>query len=674
MQKAIPDKVEPIAIVGMSGCFPMARDIEAFWQNLEAEKDCITEIPKERWDWEAIYGDPQTEDNKSNIKWGGFIEGVFEFDPLFFGISPREALLMDPQQRLLMEYVWKVIEDAGTAAPSLAGSRTGLFIGTVASGYDELVSQSNTPIEGYTSTGMVPSVGPNRMSYFLDIHGPSEPIETACSSSLIAIHRAVKSILSGECDQAIAGGINTLITPKAHISFNKAGMLSEDGRCKTFSDKANGYVRGEGVGMFFLKKLSDAENAGDHIYGLIVGTAENHGGRANSLTAPNPKAQADLLKEVYEKASVDPRTVGYIEAHGTGTALGDPVEINGLKEAFSYLYEKYPESSLGADQVPHCALGSVKSNVGHLEMAAGIAGAIKVILQFQHQKLVKSLHSETINPYIDLKETPFKIQQVTEVWEPLKDQFGNRIPRRAGVSSFGFGGANAHIVLEEYIAPTRAETILNIPAFIILSAKTQSALESYAKSFLDFIEKHPDINIFDLAYTLQVGREGMEYRLAIEVQSLKELGEKLKSYLSDKKNTIENLYQGQVKKNDNSSSVFNSDEDMQKIIEAWIQKKKYHKLLSTWVEGLNFNWELLYQDLLADEKPHKIGAPTYPFKKENFCISMKNRGNSYSNNVAINPNKYDFLNQIEFKINKRILNDKILLKNEFINVSKGGKI
>ncbi|WP_039806745.1 type I polyketide synthase, partial [Pelosinus sp. HCF1] len=304
---------EPIAIVGMAGKFPKAKDVNEFWENLLEGRDCIAEIPSNRWDWREYYGDPAKEVNKTNIKWGGFIDGVEEFDPLFFGISPREAELMDPQQRLLMTYVWKVIEDAGYSPQDLSGTQTGIFVGTGSSGYDGLISKANVAIEGYSSTGIVPSVGPNRMSYLLNLHGPSEPIETACSSSLVAIHRAVQALESGACEMAIAGGVNTLVTPDLYISFNKAGMLAEDGRCKTFSDQANGYVRGEGAGMLLLKKLKDAESAGDHIYGIIKGTAENHGGRANSLTAPNPKAQAKLLETAYTKAGIDPRTVTYIE-------------------------------------------------------------------------------------------------------------------------------------------------------------------------------------------------------------------------------------------------------------------------------------------------------------------------------------------------------------------------
>ncbi|EIW16728.1 type I polyketide synthase, partial [Pelosinus fermentans] len=400
-----------------------------------------------RWDWREYYGDPAKEVNKTNIKWGGFIDGVEEFDPLFFGISPREAELMDPQQRLLMTYVWKVIEDAGYSPQDLSGTQTGIFVGTGSSGYDGLISKANVAIEGYSSTGIVPSVGPNRMSYLLNLHGPSEPIETACSSSLVAIHRAVQALESGACEMAIAGGVNTLVTPDLYISFNKAGMLAEDGRCKTFSDQANGYVRGEGAGMLLLKKLKDAESAGDHIYGIIKGTAENHGGRANSLTAPNPKAQAKLLETAYTKAGIDPRTVTYIEAHGTGTELGDPIEINGLKAAFKELYEATGDAGVTNN---HCGLGSVKTNIGHLELAAGVAGVIKVLLQLQHKTLVKSLHCDKVNPYIQLTDSPFYIVQEKREWKSLQDETGKEIPRRGGVSSFGFGGVNAHVVIEEY--------------------------------------------------------------------------------------------------------------------------------------------------------------------------------------------------------------------------------
>src|SRR5216110_2281108 len=273
---------------------------------------------------------------------------------------------------------------------------------------------------------------------------------------------------------AIVGGVNILISPELHISYSKAGMLCEDGRCKSFSAQANGYGRGEGVGMLVLKKLSSAEQAGDHIYGVIVGSAENHGGRASSLTAPSPRAQADLLIAAYRKASIDPRTVGYIEAHGTGTPLGDPIEINGLKTAFSELAEVIGE---GPMPQASCGVGSVKSNIGHLELAAGVVGVIKVLLQMQHKKLVKSLHCEQINPYIQLDGSPFYIVQENREWEVLQDSMGNPLPRRAGVSSFGFGGANAHVVLEEYVPSPPPLTMPRPSALIVLSAKNEERLQ-----------------------------------------------------------------------------------------------------------------------------------------------------------------------------------------------------
>lgn len=616
---------EPIAIVGASGTFPMARDLDEFWSNLVQGKDCITEIPLARWDWREYYGDPTKEANKTNIKWGGFIDGVDEFDPLFFGISPREAESMDPQQRLLMTYAWKAIEDAGYSAQSLSGTKTAIFVGTTASGYSELVSRANVAMEGYTSTGMAPSMGPNRMSYFLNVHGPSEPIETACSSSLVAIHRAVSAIESGSCEMAIVGGVNTIVVPSSHMMFNKAGMLCEDGRCKTFSSEANGYVRGEGVGMLFLKKLKDAEEAGDHIYGLIRGTAENHGGRATSLTAPNPRAQADLLVSSYMKADIDPRTVGYIEAHGTGTELGDPIEINGLKAAFKELYEKTGDSQV---LDAHCGLGSVKTNIGHLELAAGIAGVMKCLMQMKHRTLVKSLHSENLNPYIQLKDSPFYIVQEAREWKAVKDQDGNELPLRAGVSSFGFGGANAHVVLEEYIPRNRevhsGAISSHNPALVVLSGKNEARLLEQASLLLRTLEekRFTDADLEDIAYTLQVGREAMDERLGIIAESIQELTHKLQSVV-DGEQGIAGVYRGQIKSSKEAMAIFASDEDMGGIVDVWIAKRKYARMLELWVKGLQFDWNKLY----VSSKPSRVSLPTYPFAKERYWVKLDDQEN-----------------------------------------------
>ncbi|MBZ9609907.1 SDR family NAD(P)-dependent oxidoreductase [Clostridium estertheticum] len=610
---------DPIAIIGMSGVFPMANDVEELWGNLVDGRDCITEIPKDRWDWTKYYGDPIKEINKTNIKWGGFIDGIGDFDPLFFGISPREAVLMDPQQRLLMIYAWKVIEDAGYSAKSISGTNTGIFVGTGSSGYNGLIEKANIAIEGYSATGVVPSIGPNRMSYLLNIHGPSEPIETACSSSLVAIHHAVSAIKSGNCDMAIVGGVNSIVTPEAHISFSKAGMLCEDGRCKTFSDKANGYVRGEGAGMLFLKKLKAAEKDGDHIYGLLRGSSENHGGRANSLTAPNPKAQVELLKSAYYKAGIDPRTVTYIETHGTGTELGDPIEINGLKTAFKELYQTTRCPQI---ENSYCGLGSIKTNIGHLELAAGIAGVIKVLLQMKHKTLVKNLHCDTINPYIELKDSPFYIVTENKEWKPVKDDLGNKLPLRAGISAFGFGGVNAHVVIEEYVPQVQNHPQVSVtsqnPAIIVLSAKNEDRLKVKAQNLLEAIQKQKfsDTDLDKIAYTLQVGREAMEERLGFTAESIKKLEEKLKWFLENK-STNEDLFRGQCNHNREELAFLSTDEEMQEALGKWIQRKKYAKLLELWVKGVNLDWNKLY----GENKPHRISLPSYPFTKERYWVS-----------------------------------------------------
>jgi natural product biosynthesis luciferase-like monooxygenase protein len=608
---------EPIAIVGVSGAFPGAPDVASFWQALATGRDCIREIPEDRWDWRAIYGDPTREGDKTNIKWGGFLDGAGEFDPLFFNISPHEAQLMDPQQRLLMMHTWKAIEDAGYSPDVLSGTRTGIFVGTTSSGYGELLVHANQSIDAYSSTGAVASLGPNRMSYLLNLHGPSEPIETACSSSLVALHRAVRAMQSGDCEMALVGGVNTIVSPWGHIGFSRAGMLCEDGRCKTFSKHANGYVRGEGVGMLFLKKLSAAERDGDHIYALVRSSAENHGGRASSLTAPNPRAQAELVKSAYREAGIDPRTVSYIETHGTGTALGDPIEINGLKKAFAELAgDAHPE---GTGSPAHCGLGSVKTNVGHLEMAAGVAGVIKVLLQLQHRTLVKSLHCDEINPYIQLDGSPFYIVREAQPWHAQHDRAGRSSPRRAGVSSFGFGGVNAHVVLEEYCppdAPRPAHSAVapERPALIVLSARTEDRLQDQAGQLLAWLSApgREDHELFDIAYTLQVGRQAMEHRLAFTAATLDAARDQLAQR--------DRCYRGEVKKYREVLSIFNGDDVLQAAISAWLREGKHTKLLELWVKGVAVDWERLYGpgSAYGARRPRRVALPTYPFARERY--------------------------------------------------------
>ncbi|WP_261627127.1 beta-ketoacyl synthase N-terminal-like domain-containing protein, partial [Pseudoalteromonas holothuriae] len=603
-----------IAVIGMSGSFPMATDVAQFWTNLQQGKDCISEIPASRWDFEAM-----EKAGLSAVKWGGFMSDVEMFDPLFFGISPREAQLMDPQQRLLLTHAWQALEDAGYSPQSLSGSDTALFIGTSNTGYSDLIGMSGASIEGYSSTGMVASVGPNRVSYLLNLHGPSEPVETACSSALVAIHRAVCTIQAGTSKMAIAGGINTLLSPAVHISFDKAGMLSQDGRCKSFSKLANGYVRGEGVGLFVLKELSIAETDGDHIYGVICASEVNHGGKANSLTAPNPKAQAALIETVYKKAGIDPRTVGYIEAHATGTELGDPVEVNGLKLAFEALYKQTQEQmSVAQEQPYHCGIGSVKSNIGHLELAAGAAGLMKVLLQLKHRTLTKTLHCKEVNDYIRLQNSPFFIVDELQPWQAVIDKNGEELPRRASLSSFGFGGVNAHLLLEGYHNKISQQDDAN-EQLIILSAKTEKALQQYLVRFSQFIGNNKEtLSLSDLAHTLQVGRDAMKWRWATTAMSLTELQDKLRQAAAGQLHR-EGCYVGHSSQ---KKTIDSSDEislELQGAIQQWRNDKSAEHLLTLWVKGEN---GIEWSELNDAKQPRRISLPTYPFAQQRCWVDI----------------------------------------------------
>jgi FkbH-like protein len=461
---------EPIAIIGVSGRYPKARDLEEFWNNLKSGKDCVSVVPEERWSLEDFYH-PDKEvavaQGKSYSKWGGFLEGFNEFDPLFFNISPKEAMNMDPQERLFLQSSWHLLEDAGYTRERIArqhNGKVGVFAGITKSGFElygpDLWKQGEH-MYPHTSFSSVA----NRVSYLLNLQGPSMPVDTMCSSSLTAIHEACEHLRQNECEMAIAGGVNLYLHPSEYSYLCSLQMLSEDGQCKSFGNGGNGYVPGEGVGVVLLKPLSRAIEDNDQIHGVIRATGVNHGGKTNGYTVPNPKAQGALIRATLEKAGIDARKVSYIEAHGTGTALGDPIEVTGLSQAF----EKDTEDK------GFCALGSAKSNIGHLEAAAGIAGVTKILLQMKHQTLVPSLHSRELNPNIDFKKTPFVVQQESALWQRpvVKEANGEEkeYPRIAGISSFGAGGSNAHLVIEEYI-PEKKEDYQpsSTPAIIVLSA------------------------------------------------------------------------------------------------------------------------------------------------------------------------------------------------------------
>lgn len=439
---------DDVAIIGLALRFPGAETLEELGGHLVAGRSLISEVPPERWSKERYFGDPRLGAQKTNSVWGGFIEHADCFDAEFFNISPREAESMDPQQRMALELAWRAIEDAGCAASSLAGTETGVFMGVCHADYAEMMEREGARTDVYFPTGTAYSIIANRISYYFDFQGPSITNDTACSSSLVSVYEAVRALCNGECGVALAGGVNLIWSPKHFVAFSQASMLSRTGRASAFDQSADGYVRGEGGAVLLLKPLARAVADGDPIHAVIKGVATNHGGRTNSLTVTNPTAQANLIEGLYTRAGIRPETVSYIEAHGPGTPVGDPIEIMALKEAFRNLH-----AAQGTVARPEsCGIGSVKTNIGHLEGAAGVAGIAKVISSLALRTLPANVNFRNQNRLIKLEHSPFHVIGHTRPWTATAPESDGTIrPRRAGVSSFGFGGTNAHVVLEEHL-------------------------------------------------------------------------------------------------------------------------------------------------------------------------------------------------------------------------------
>ena len=514
---------EPIAIIGIGCRFPGAHGAQAFWQLLREGVDAITEVPAERFDLHSFYDPDPAAPGKINTRWGGFLDQVDQFDPHFFGISPREALRMDPQQRLLLEVTWEALEDAGQAPERLTGTHTGVFIGASTNDYSRIQFSDLSCIDAYAGTGNAMSIAANRISYLFDFRGPSIAIDTACSSSLVAVHLACSSLWNGESTLALAGGVNLILSPAITINFTKAGAMAPDGRCKAFDARANGYVRSEGAGLVVLKPLSRALADGDPIYAVIRGSAVNQDGRSNGLMAPNPLAQEAVLSEAYRRAGVSPGRVQYVEAHGTGTFLGDPIEAKALGTVLAV--DRPPEQP--------CALGSVKTNLGHLEAAAGVAGLIKVALALNHLEIPPSLHFQEPNPHIPFDEISLRVQTTLGPWP------AHTGPALAGVSSFGFGGTNAHVVLEEApqadLGMQNAEWKICNPEsthLLPLSARSPEALHSLAQAYQNFLAApESTASLHDICYSASMRRSHHDYRLALTGHSLEQLSEVLEAFL-----------------------------------------------------------------------------------------------------------------------------------------------
>jgi len=513
---------DPIAIIGMACRFPggeaSPRGVDhpaAYWDLLTSGMDAIREVPADRWDADVYFSPDADIPGTMYTKWGGFVDGVDQFDAAFFGIAPREAANMDPQQRLFLEVAWEALESAGLDLGRLAGSSTGVYLGQCSNDY--LFLNEETAIEAYAITGSSHCMGANRLSYLLDLKGPSFEVDTACSSSLVALHLACEGLRHGECEMALVGGANLILTPGATISFSRWGVLARDGRCKVFDARADGYVRGEGCGAVVLKRLSQARADGDPIHAVIKGTAVGQDGRSAGLTAPSVQGQAMVLRRALDNAGVDPADVGLIETHGTGTSLGDPIEVEALAGVYGV---PRPEGSA-------CALGAVKSCFGHLEAAAGVASVIKAVLALRHGQVPPNLHFQRLNPAINLSGTGFIIPTSTTAWPSTAPT------RSAGVSSFGFGGTNAHVILEEAGAEVEAERPLapQRPAWVLpVSARSELALRSRAGQMAGVLET--DQRLADVVYTAARRRTAYPYRLAVVGTGASELSEQLGAFVS----------------------------------------------------------------------------------------------------------------------------------------------
>lgn len=512
---------EPIAVIGMGCRLPGGiNSPEAYWNYCKAGLDAIVEVPKSRWDISKFYAQEPTP-GKMNTRYGGFLqEDINEFDARFFSISSREATSMDPQQRLLLEVTWEALENANIPPTNLAGDRVGVFVGITSVDHAMTVYKSNyDEIDSFFGTGNSLSAAAGRLSYFLNLRGPSMSIDAACASSLVAIHQAIRSLRNNECELALVAGVNLILNPAITINLSQSGMMSPDGRCKTFDAAANGYVRGEGCGVLVLKRLSVAQKKGDRILAILRGSAVNHNGAAAGLTVPSGPAQQDLLRQALADARISPQKVGYIEAHGTGTSLGDPIEMNAIAAVYG-------------ERSQPLYVGSVKTNIGHLEAAAGIAGTIKTILALQYGEIPPHLHFQDPNPLINWQGYPIKIPSQIIPWS------NNGEVRIAGVSSFGFSGTNAHVIVEQAPVTKTIEIKLQRPSHLLtISADNETALKELAQRFYTRLESHPEIG--DICHSASIGRSPLPERLAIVADTLSEFQQKLAAFADEK--TLDNL-------------------------------------------------------------------------------------------------------------------------------------
>ena len=608
-----------IAIVGVSGKFPEAEALEDFWSNICAGRDCIRKFSSIAEVRPSLCGSADLEDSGS-VQWGGFIEGVDEFDPLFFNISPQEAEWMDPQQRLLLMYTWKAIENAAIEPRALSQGETGVFIAAGISEYNAQLTVGTD--DALALTGSVPSMIPSRISYALNLQGPSEYCETACSSALVALHRATHSIERGECEQAIVGAVNLLLSPRGFMGLEAMDYLSSTGQSKSFQADADGFVRSEGVGVVVIRPLSQAQADGNHLYALVKGTGVAHGGKGLSLTAPNAGGMKAAIRQACQAGKVDPATISYIEAHGIASPLADGVEIDALQSGYRELSATSPFKA----GVP-CHIGSLKPCIGHGEIASGMAALFKVILALRHQVIPGIPRFTGANEHITLENDRFAMTADNRPWPVLKDAQDQALPRRAAINSYGFGGVNAHVIIEEYLddRDTGSDSMASTedsPQLIVLSARTEERLKAVAGNLKAYLDNQPVVpahHLQNIAYTLQVGREAMEYRLAMVVNNRKELLRALQQYVAaeDGADSGVSLYAGSTKETAGQFKTLLSGKVGTVVLDIFLAEKNLDKLAIYWVQGGEIPWPELYKG----RPVARVNLPAYPFDRQRYWLA-----------------------------------------------------
>ncbi len=526
--------LKKIAIVGIGCRFPgHAQDKETFWNVIKSGTDAVTEIPQNRWDKNTYYNKNRSFKGKTVSKWGGFLDNITDFDPLFFGITPREAPAIDPQQRLLLETSWEAMEDAGMIVEDYAGKDVGVYMGSFTLDYQimQFSGDNNDLINVHTATGSMMTLVSNRISYAFDFTGPSVAMDTACSSSLVALHSAVKGILNGDCSMALAGGVQLNFAPQYTIAESQGGFLSKDGRCKTFDEEANGYVRAEGVGVIVLKKLEDAIADNDRIYAIVEGTAVNQDGHTSSITVPNPESQIKVMRKACEEAGIEPKDIQYVEMHGTGTSVGDPLEVKAVNEVYS----------VGRDENHKCVVASVKTNIGHAEAAAGMASVIKTSLCLYKKQIPPHRNLNTLNKDLEIDKSCLFIPKELMNWPECE---GKAI---AGVNGFGFGGTNAHVILSE--APQKeikSNTYARGNYVFPISARSENALTELSKKYIENAANYENVSLYDLTYSMALRRDSHDFRAAIVADSLDGFMNELVSFSAGEPS--DNVKKGKKKK------------------------------------------------------------------------------------------------------------------------------